>query len=539
MDVLHYILSLIKTMGLYGAGSLIVSILMLFSLPLMRRFIFAWGANSRYDSKSCNEYVVTFVLFLVTVVCFFILLSAVSSNPYEHLLMTGDAAVHVQWSTSYWDGEPLKISSFAWESPPKNKLHDPVFGVATAEASSHVGVYYGYFFISALGALFYKIYPYVGHHVVFVAFMFYIGSFFSFAYIFRHVAFGSLEKFAFYVLWCLNPLTVSAIIDGGRYEVALWPIYFACLYALIFTNRHQVVFLLCVLLAGSSRSFSIVIAVYGLFLVFFRAHRTNATIAIFTAAFFLAISQALFFWVVNGIGGKASVVSGTPVFNDKIFDAALFNFGLVIFVVLYFQVPWLIFSSQRDKKVNVLCVIISTFLLVGFAILSLRSYSYSFHRNVLIIGPVLLLAFLFIERISEASRKLWGVASLIAILVNFASSKADGYLYIKNSLTDSSLFVRKIQIEECITFLDAHAKGFQKVGIVVPRSLEAAFIHKYNYWFMNYAPSNIDAYAVVTYHGDRPLNVNSPLEWRLPLRNTLSKVMFSNEVCSVDFITLK
>lgn len=536
---MDYILNLIKTMGFYGAGSLIVSILMLFSLPLIRRFDFACGVNSRYDSKSCNEYVIAFVLFVVTVVCFFILLCAVNSNPYEHFLMTGDAAVHVQWSTSYWDGEPLKISSFAWESPPKNKLHDPVFGVATAEASSHVGVYYGYFFISALGALFYKVYPYAGHHVIFVAFMFYIGSFFSFVCIFRNVNLGFLERFAFYLLWCANPLTVSAIIDGGRYEVALWPIYFASLYALIFTNRNWVVFLLCVLLAGSSRSFSIVIAACGFFLFFFRAHRTNAIIAIVSAAFFLVISQALFFYVVNEIGGKVSVVSGPPVFNDKIFDAARFNFGLLIFVFLYFQVPWLILSSQRDKTANVPSAIITTFLLVGFAILSLRSYSYSFHRNVLIIAPVLLLAFLFIERIPAMGRKFWGVASLIAILVNFASSKADGYLYIKNSLTDSTLFVRKIQIEECISFLDAHAKDFQKIGVVVPRSLEAAFIHKHNYWFMNYAPQNIDAYAVIAYHGERPLNVNSPLEWSLPLRSALSNVIFSNEVCSVEFITLE
>ncbi len=452
-----------------------------------------------------NKVLRKLIVICVPTIVFYILCIAVLHNPYTHIIMTGDAVPHIQWARAFSNLYNFQIAAFSWDPAPEKYNYDGVFGLATDRLSAHVLYYYGYFLVAAIAAYFYKIFTFDGHHIIFVALGFYFFTgviFYKIASIYK---LGSFTLFIILLSWCVNPFAVSAILDGGKFEVILFPVYLGFLVAII-RNRYLFGFLFAGILIFTSSSYAyFLIGTLPLIFYFWGRLSIKYIIIIALAAVGALInSHLLYVEEVNRI--TSNTLSTVPVPNlvastQNLFNAFGYNLNLAFcyFIFSFAGLPPrlnFIKGIFLQKKI----IVIFGFFMAGLFFLSLRSYGYSFHRNILIFAPILVLLLELIEEMSSnlLAYKIQMIGIAIVAIFAIARPATDGWIHVKNNFFLSEV-QREISgdIRDCSQYIDRIAKPYKKIAVDINRSLEGAFLHEPNYWRYVYKPKDVDLVATV------------------------------------------
>jgi hypothetical protein len=268
-------------------------------------------------------------------------------------MMIGDAVPHIQWARAFANFHNFNIAAFSWDPAPEKYINDGVFGVETSKLSAHVLYYYGYYLVGLVAAYFYKVYAFDGHHVLFVA----VGFYFLTAVIFYNLI--KIYKFNSYVLlvlvfsWCVNPFPVSAIVDGGKFEVILFPIYLGFLIAVVRKRCVLGVSLALILIFTSSSYAYFLLGTLPVLVYMWWGSKIRFPIAIgATAIVVLITSHFLYLDEVQRIAQGS--MSSVPVPNlasskERLFNALKFNFGLAL-SYLFFTFAGLMSRFDLNKK---------------------------------------------------------------------------------------------------------------------------------------------------------------------------------------------
>jgi len=126
---------------------------------------------------------------------------------------------------------------------------------------------------------------------------------------------------------------------------------------------------------------------------------------------------------------------------------------------------------------------------------SLRSYGYSFHRNILIFAPIFVLLLELIENFNckILGNKIQLIGILFFAIFGMVRPATDGRIYIKNNFYLSEVDKEIVRdISSCSQYIDEIAKPYSKISIDVNRSLEGAFLHEPNYWRYIFMPFDVN-----------------------------------------------